>query len=201
MEHSSTDINPTKNDGDHNNNRYSTGDTSSPARGGTSMMMKRDSIMADDLADFDPANLEAEDDWRDIFDDDDGSNNTGGGGGGGGGGGRKPSGPLPSASRLSGGALATDRLDSSDPRSARALMPPPASASDNPRRSSSSESASSVPSLGGGEEFSSSHPPLDHSITRRKKTSQNMDRIERIPPTWHSDAADMPHRRAMVQDM
>jgi hypothetical protein len=199
MEHSSSDSNPNKDDGNHDDNGDSRGESLSPARGAMSMMMKRDSIMADDLADFDPASLESEDDWRDIFDDDDGNNNTRGGGGG------KPSGPSSAGDRSTVGALMTDGLDGSDPLSARDLMPPPATtgpgASDKPRRSSSSESTSSASSIVGREESSSIRPPLDHSITRRKKTSLNMDRIESNPPTWHSDAADMPHRQAMVQDM
>lgn len=173
---------------------------SSPARGTTSMMMKRDSIMADDLAYFDPDSLEGEDDWRGIFDDDEGNGSgpatpTRGG--------RGKSSSAPSSSLVddkpSPDALSTDGLDDTDPLSARALMPPPTpvrpGASDSPQR------PFSVSSLRGIEELSSNRPPLDHSITRKMKTAQNSDRINSAPPTWHSDAADKPHRKAMVQDM
>jgi hypothetical protein len=163
-------------------------------------LMKRNSLMVDDFPDFDPANLDVEDDWRDVFDDEGEEDND-------------DSGPLSgtnadeSASsstidraglhnkRGSGDGSATNH----DSRSADTSMsPPPPQKRTSSTVSSMPTTFSSIPGIG---ELSATRHPMDHSITRRKKTAGTVDRRESAPPTWHSEAADLPHRQAMVQDM
>lgn len=156
-------------------------------------MMKRDSIMEDDLAYFDPASLEVEDDWRGIFDDEDDINAVG----------ETPSGSASPATRSTAPSV-KDRAEGTNLFSTSGLTAPPppgGPASDQKKRSSSIQSTSSLSSLRGVEELSSIRPPLDHTIARRLKTSHSPDRIDCAPPTWHSAAADMPHRQAMIQEM
>jgi hypothetical protein len=202
--------------------------SSRTSRSVSMMMMKRGSLMADDLANFDPASLEADDDWSDIFDgdqdgeDEDGEDEDGededDGTAASANAGAKPtlvgssasdaSRPTPAASASASSSKdGTDGTNATDPLDASALMPPPArpaaaAASDKQQaRSLSILSSSSLSSFPGLEGISPNRPPLDHSITRRIKTSHNFDRADSAPPTWHSQAADMPHRQAMVQDM
>lgn len=153
--------------------------------------MKRNSLMVDDFPDFDPASLEAEDDWGAVFDDDDEHSDIAVG----------TSSPL-SESR----AVASISTNSGDKDSSTELsMPPPPPLTQSTSQGSTSSllssmptSFSKIPSIDG---ISKNRPPMDHSITRRKKTAGTADRRDSAPPTWHSEAADLPHRQAMVQDM
>mmetsp|Transcript_3937 Transcript_3937/g.6990 ORF Transcript_3937/g.6990 Transcript_3937/m.6990 type:complete len:507 (+) Transcript_3937:2-1522(+) len=84
-------------------------------------------------------------------------------------------------------------------------MPAPSSTGDDNSKKQpakvSNSMRSSFSSVPGIDELSSNRPPLDHSITRRKKTAGTVDRRDSAPPSWHSEAADLPHRQAMVQDI
>jgi hypothetical protein len=114
-------------------------------------MLKRNSLMEDELADFDPSELE--DDWGDVFDDD-------------------------------------APADSVDPS---VLMPPPA------------DKKSGLPPLPAGVVSSSSAAKNAlESMKRRRRTGAQIEKAEKEgppPPSWHSEAADLPHRQAMIQDM
>ena len=115
-------------------------------------MMKRNSLMADELDDFDPSELDLEgDDWRDVFDYD----------------------------------APADTVQPSESLS----MPPPADKKKD-RFSLSSTSSS-------GQQISESE-------TRRQgRTAFQIERADNStrPPSWHSEAADMPYRHAMKSEM
>ncbi|KAL3925830.1 MAG: hypothetical protein SGILL_000146 [Bacillariaceae sp.] len=164
--------------------------------------LKRNSLMVDDFPDFDPESLEVEDDWRDVFDDDEDS-------------GELILPPVPEASDST-DATATGTGDndiekfsdgkSENKSSAAELMPPPPPLTENnsskgstASRTMSSMLPTSFADIPGID--SKNRPPMDHSITRRKKTAGTADRRDSAPPSWHSEAADLPHRQAMVQDM
>ena len=181
------------------------------AENNPSPMMKRNSLMVDDFPDFDPENLEVEDDWRDVFDDEEDDDDSG---------------PL-SASTNDAESSNNSNVDRDDKkngtsdgpanrssssnnnnsnndasgggaRSGDTSMPPPPPLKQTLSTSSMPTTFSSIPGI---EELSFNRRPMDHSITRRKKTAGTVDRRESAPPTWHSEAADLPHRKAMVQDM
>lgn len=158
-------------------------------------LQENNGLEEDDFPDFDPDGLEVEDDWQDVFgdEDDDGS-------------------PLD----VSNSASATE--DDNDAKtigddsangsmSSATLMPPPPSIKEGgPKGTTSASTAlsSTMPisfsNIPGIESLVTNRPPLDHSITRRKKTA-GADRRDSAPPSWHSEAADRPHRQAMVQDV
>lgn len=174
---------------------------------------RRDSLFVGELDGFDPSTLDVEDDWGNVFDGDEedafedssSMDNSRGGGG---------STSSPSSSRN-----ISMCLDS--------LMPPPdAIPFPSPIKDSQSVFSGNLhygptgdvnngsnlsttiipPPLGMvGDNMSQQLPstsrPIDHSITRRKKTSSTADRRDSAPPSWHSEAADAPHRQAMIQDM
>jgi hypothetical protein len=119
---------------EHNNKNSSSNENST-----TVNMMKRNSLMGDELDHFDPSELELEDDdWRDVFDDDAPADNV-----------------FPSES---------------------VLMPPPADKKKESNRSRSS---------------------------RRRRNAAQVESADggAPPPIWHSAAADLPHRQAMIQEM
>lgn len=160
---------------------------------GKSDSLKRNSLVVDDFPDFDPDGLEVEDDWRDVFDDEDDTNDP-----------MNPTTLEFSAGddndvKISGDDSTTDSINSST------LMPPPP-----PLKESTSAAATTAVTTNMSTAFSAipeieglvvNRPPLDHSITRRIKTAGTVDRRDSAPPSWHSEAADLPHRQAMVQDM
>jgi hypothetical protein len=169
--------------------------------GGTSESVKRNSLVADEFPNFDQDGLEVEDDWKDVFDDDDDDNESG---------------------AISPSALETISADGSDSKpsgndsisdsinSSSLMPPPPPPLQDNTSQGSTSTpttttSNSNTPTifsiLPTMECLANNRRPLDHSITRRIKTAGTVDRKDNAPPSWHSDAADLPHRQAMVQDM
>ncbi|KAG7347221.1 hypothetical protein IV203_037336 [Nitzschia inconspicua] len=158
------------------------------------------SLVEDDFPDFDPDSLEV-DDWRDVFDDEDGV------------------GPLGSSNSVSATDDDGDNIkisgddSTSDSINSSTLMPPPPSlkeATSNGTTTTTTTTASmrdsaTMPTtssnISGIGSIVSNRPPLDHSITRRMKTAGTVDRRESAPPSWHSEAADLPHRQAMVQDI
>jgi hypothetical protein len=156
---------------------------------------KRNSLMVDDFPDFDPTSLEAEDDWGAVFDDDEDHTDLG----------MVPSSPLSESKAVA--PVDSDDKDknSHDKESTKDFsMPPPpsltsrGSASSKSLLSSMPTSFSKIPSIEG---LTKNRPPMDHSITRRKKTAGTADRSDSAPPSWHSEAADLTHRQAMVQDI
>ena len=158
--------------------------------------MKRNSLMVDDFPDFDPASLEAEDDWGAVFDDDDEHNDIVGG----------PSSPLSESKAVASVNNNSDNKSADDKDSSNDLnMPPPPPLTQSTSQGSTSSLLSSMPTsfskIPSIEGLTKNRPPMDHSITRRKKTAGTADRRDSAPPTWHSEAADLPHRQAMVQDM
>lgn len=157
-----------------------------------SASLKRNSLIVDDFPYFDPDGLEVEDDWRDVFDDEDESGHLG----------------------LSSGAAVADDNDSkrslddsaTDSINSSTLMPPPPPLKESASPGTTSTATTSImpttfSTVPGIEGLATNRPPLDHSITRRKKTAGTVDRRDSAPPSWHSEAADLPHRQAMVQDM
>jgi hypothetical protein len=167
---------------------------------GSSESLKTNSLVVDDFPDFDADSLEVEDDWNDVFDDEDES------------------------CTFDSSALGTSRKDDNDSKlscdesttdsiNSSALMPPPPPLKDTTPQGSTSttttttatKSTSNMPttfsSVPGMDSLATNRRPLDHSITRRIKTAGTVDRRDSAPPSWHSDAADLPHRQAMVQDM
>ncbi|KAL3924051.1 MAG: hypothetical protein SGILL_001282 [Bacillariaceae sp.] len=160
--------------------------------------MKRNSLMVDDFPDFDPASLEAEDDWGAVFDDDDDHNDLDLG----------ESSPLSESKAVAPFSTGSDdkNKDSDEKNSGKDLsMPPPPSLTQSSSQGSTSSLLSSMPTcfskIPSIEGLMKNRPPMDHSITRRKKTAGTADRRDSAPPTWHSEAADLPHRQAMVQDV
>lgn len=182
MDNTSKDVSDDKDDGDN----VSGGDKDE----NSSNSVKRNSLSADDFPDFDTDSLEV-DDWRDVFDEDD---DTG----------------VLDATTLSDTAANSSTDDEAlgnDSMNSTQLMPPPPSLTENSSSSTPTKAAISssmltaFSSIPGIEELVKNRPPLDHSITRRKTAASTVDRRDSAPPTWHSEAADLPHRKAMVQDM
>lgn len=185
----------------------------SPEYGG-GRAMKRDSLFVGELDGFDPANLELEDNWGNVFaedEDDDFLDNV-------------------NEDRLSSPTGdSSSALSSTTPLTPGSLMPPPplvASLSASTPSAMHADSSNqknadfrgfttndigtasygnskiTVPVSKG---LSSNTPSRDTSLSGRKRTSLEADRRGSapppVPPTWHSEAADAQHRQAMVQDM
>jgi hypothetical protein len=198
---------------DNNDNNFDQSDedgkeeSKNVAENGSSESLKRDSLAIDDFTDFDPDSLEAEDDWKDFFDDfgptTSGSGTT-----------LSSTEDNDSVSKPSGDDSTTDSINS------LTLMPPPpplkggtsqgGTGTPSTTTTTTTTTTSTIPSnmpttfsttTPGIEALATNRPPLDHSITRRIKTAGTVDRRDSTPPSWHSEAADLPHRHAMVQDM
>jgi hypothetical protein len=118
--------------------------------------LKRNSLMGDELLNFDPSQLEDED-WN-VFDDD-------------------------------------APADSVDPGS---LVSSPDKKPASSSRNSISTAASSSSEAG----FGSTGSGLE-SIKRKQKKEEQVKKSGSgpPPPSWHSETADLPHRKAMVQEM
>jgi hypothetical protein len=81
-----------------------------------------------------------------------------------------------------------DNDDDDNDNNPSALMPPPAD----------ERMASTMASFNLGDK-----PFLDQGIKRRRRTAPQIERAENWPPAqmWDSEAADIPHRHAMIQAM
>lgn len=156
--------------------------------------LQQHGLEEDDFPYFDPDGLEVEDDWQDVFGDEDDTS------------------PLDvsnseSATEDGNDAKTTEDDSANGSMNSATLMPPPPSIKEGgPKGTTSASTAlsstlpTSFSNIPGIESLVTNRPPLDHSITRRKKTA-GADRRGSAPPSWHSEAADLPHRQAMVQDV
>ena len=76
------------------------------------------------------------------------------------------------------------------------LMPPPADKKGN--TSSNTSTTISLSNLLPAADIQS-----QEAAKRRRRTAAQLQKAEKglPPPTWHSEAADLPHRQAMIRDM
>ena len=143
---------------------------------GDMQFLKRNSLMGDELLNFDPSELE-DDDWN-VFDDE----------------------------------AHTDGIDpgsSSIPNSNRDKTQKPANAASS---ASNATASSTDNTTGNSNEASTSSPSetpfenISSDLDSTKKDQKKDTQLKKADggaskAAWHSEAADLPHRKAMVQEM